>query len=38
MTTTEFSLIPDADTDYQTIERLMKDFKCETKIDIRRAG
>lgn len=34
MTTIEFSLIPDADTDYQTVERLIKDFKRETGIDV----
>jgi len=34
MTTIEFSLIPDADSDYQTIERLMSDFKRETGIDV----
>lgn len=34
MTTIEFSLIPDAETDYQTIERLMSDFKRETGVDV----
>jgi multiple sugar transport system substrate-binding protein len=34
MTTIEFSLIPDADTDYQTVERLMNDFKRESGIDV----
>jgi ABC-type glycerol-3-phosphate transport system substrate-binding protein len=35
MTTIEFSLIPDAETDYQTMLRLMKDFKRETGVDVR---
>ena len=30
MTTIEFSLIPDADTDYETIVRLMSLFRSET--------
>lgn len=34
MTTIEFSLIPDAETDYQTIIRLMSVFKRETGIDV----
>ena len=34
MTTIEFSLIPDADSDYRTVERLMLDFKHETGIDV----
>ena len=34
MTTLEFSLIPDAESDYQTIERLMVDFKRETGIEV----
>lgn len=34
MTTIEFSLIPDAESDYQTIVRLMSDFKRETGIDV----
>lgn len=34
MTTIEFSLIPDAETDYQTVLRLMKDFKRETGVDV----
>jgi len=34
MTTIEFSLIPDAETDYQTIEHLMADFKQETGVDV----
>ena len=34
MTMIEFSLIPDAESDYQTIERLMSDFKRETGIDV----
>jgi multiple sugar transport system substrate-binding protein len=34
MTTIEFSLIPDAESDYQTIARLMSDFKRETGIDV----
>ena len=34
MTTIEFSLIPDAEDDYQTVERLMLDFKGETGIDV----
>jgi multiple sugar transport system substrate-binding protein len=34
MTTIEFSLIPDADSDFQTIEQLMSRFKQETDIDV----
>ena len=34
MTTIEFSLIPDAESDFQTITRLMVDFKRETGIDV----
>lgn len=34
MTTIEFSLIPDTEADYQTIERLMSDFKRETGVDV----
>lgn len=34
MTTIEFSLIPDADADYQTIERLMSEFKRETGVEV----
>jgi multiple sugar transport system substrate-binding protein len=34
MTTIEFSLIPDEEVDYQTITRLMLDFKQETGIDV----
>lgn len=34
MTTIEFSLIPDADTDYQIITRLMSEFKRETGVDV----
>ena len=34
MTTIEFSLIPDAETDYQTIVELMSAFKRETGIDV----
>jgi len=34
MTTIEFSLIPDAESDYQTISRLMSNFKRETGIDV----
>jgi len=34
MTTIEFSLIPDAASDYQTIVRLMSTFKRETGIDV----
>ena len=34
MTTIEFSLIPDADTDYDTVARLMEDFKRETRIEV----
>ena len=34
MTTIEFSLIPDAETDYQTARLLMDDFKRETRIDV----
>lgn len=35
MTTIEFSLIPDADADYETIDQLMANFKRETGIDVR---
>src|SRR5574342_755008 len=34
MVSIEFSLIPDADADFQTIARLMSDFKRETGIDV----
>ena len=34
MTTIDFSLIPDADSDFETIGRLMVDFKSETGIDV----
>ncbi|MEP7133771.1 MAG: extracellular solute-binding protein [Chloroflexota bacterium] len=34
MTTIEFSLIPDTESDFQTIERLMSDFKRETGVDV----
>ena len=34
MTTIEFSLIPDAESDYQTIVELMSAFKRETGIDV----
>jgi len=34
MTTIEFSLIPDAESDFQTIARLMSDFKRETGVDV----
>jgi len=34
MTTIEFSLIPDAETDYQEVTRLMSDFKRETGINV----
>jgi multiple sugar transport system substrate-binding protein len=34
MTTIEFSLIPDAESDFQTITRLLSDFKRETGIDV----
>lgn len=34
MTTLEFSLIPDAESDYQAIEQLMADFKRETGVDV----
>ena len=34
MTAIEFSLIPDADTDYLTIQRLMDDFKHEIGVDV----
>lgn len=34
MTTIEFSLIPDADSDYQTIERMLSQFKRETGVDV----
>ena len=35
MTTIDFSLIPDAEIDYQTFVRLMDDFKRETGIEVR---
>lgn len=35
MTTIEFSLIPDADTDYETVTRLMTQFQRETGIEVR---
>jgi multiple sugar transport system substrate-binding protein len=35
MTTIEFSLIPDADVDYETMSRLMVDFQRETGINVR---
>ncbi|HSJ87477.1 MAG TPA: extracellular solute-binding protein [Anaerolineales bacterium] len=35
MTTIEFSLIPDAETDYEAVSRLMSDFKRETGVDVR---
>lgn len=35
MTTIEFSLIPDAETDYQAVSQLMADFKRETGVDVR---
>jgi len=34
MTTIEFSLIPDADEDYQTYEELMSDFRRETGVEV----
>ncbi len=34
MTTIEFSLIPDAEIDYQTVMRLMADFKKESGIEV----
>lgn len=34
MTTIDFSLIPDADTDFQVVTRLMAQFKRETGIDV----
>ncbi len=34
MTTIEFSLIPDADTDYETVSYLMETFKQETGIEV----
>lgn len=34
MTTIEFSLIPDADADFHTIERLMSEFKRETGVEV----
>lgn len=34
MTTIDFTLIPDADADYQTISQLMGSFKRETGIDV----
>jgi len=35
MTTIDFSLIPDADVDYVTAERLMAEFKGETGVEVR---
>ena len=35
MATIEFSLIPDADADFETIRRLMSNFKQETGIEVR---
>ncbi|HJS17814.1 MAG TPA: extracellular solute-binding protein, partial [Anaerolineales bacterium] len=35
MTSIEFSLIPDAEVDYLTVERLMAEFKLESGIDVR---
>jgi hypothetical protein len=35
MTTIEFSPIPDAETDYETIVRLMADFTRETGIEVK---
>ena len=35
MTTIEFSVIPDADSDYQTFERLMIDFKRESGVEVK---
>jgi multiple sugar transport system substrate-binding protein len=34
MTVIEFSLIPDAEADYQTVEQLLQDFKRETGIEV----
>lgn len=34
MTAIDFSLIPDADSDYQTFERLMLDFKSESGVEV----
>lgn len=34
MTTIEFSYIPDADSDFDSVARLMKEFKRETGIDV----
>jgi multiple sugar transport system substrate-binding protein len=34
MTTIEFSLIPDADKDYETVARLMESFKRETGVEV----
>jgi multiple sugar transport system substrate-binding protein len=34
MTTIEFSLIPDADNDYETVARLMENFKRETGVEV----
>lgn len=34
MTTIEFSLIPDADNDYETVSRLLVDFRRETGIQV----
>lgn len=35
MTTIDFSLIPDAEVDYLTVERLMAEFKRETGVEVR---
>jgi len=35
MPTIEFSLIPDAEVDFQTFERLMTDFKSESGVEVR---
>ena len=35
MTSLDFSLIPDTDTDYQVVDRLMAEFKHETGVDVR---
>ena len=34
MTTIEFSLIPDTESDFETVTRLMSDFKRETGVDV----
>ena len=34
MTTLEFSLIPDAESDYQAIVQLMADFRREAGVDV----